>query len=439
MKVIQALGWYGPDASGGTEVYVSDLVAALRRQGIQSGVAAPRTGTTEETYCYQGTEVYRYPYPGDPLLGEIDSQRAPRGFDCFERWLSAQKADLYHQHSWTPGCGLHHLRAAKRLGLPTVLTVHVPGNTCMRGTLMLCGRDVCDGVIEKKRCGACWAMSRGMPAWGAQGVARLPMAVSRMARAILPPSRATTALTTPIVVQDHIAHVQEMAHLSDRIVAVSQWLYEVLAANRIPQNKLSVSRHGLTAAPSQRSVSAHTSGSLRVGFLGRWDAVKGVHILVDAVRRLPPSVPLELSIHALPHGDGHQAYERRVRALAAGEPRIHFERPLRHEEVSAALSRYDLLAVPSQWLETGPLVVLEALAAGVPVIGSRMGGIAEWIEDGVNGRLVPFSDVAAWSSALSELAAHREQLDRLRQGIRPIRTMESVATEMAALYQGCVR
>ena len=59
----------------------------------------------------------------------------------------------------------------------------------------------------------------------------------------------------------------------------------------------------------------------------------------------------------------------------------------------AFLSRIDVLAVPSQWLETGPLVVLEAFAAGTPVIGSDLGGIRELVSDGRDGLLVPHDDV----------------------------------------------
>ena len=52
------------------------------------------------------------------------------------------------------------------------------------------------------------------------------------------------------------------------------------------------------------------------------------------------------------------------------------------------LSRYHVVAVPSQWMETGPLVILESFAAGVPVIGSALGGIADKVDDGVSGLLL---------------------------------------------------
>jgi len=80
-------------------------------------------------------------------------------------------------------------------------------------------------------------------------------------------------------------------------------------------------------------------------------------------------------------------------------------------------------------------VVLEAFAAGVPVLGSRLGGIAELVREDVDGILVEPASVAAWTAALQALAADPERCMRLRGGIRPPRTMTTVAAEMAALYQ----
>ena len=98
----------------------------------------------------------------------------------------------------------------------------------------------------------------------------------------------------------------------------------------------------------------------------------------------------------------------------------------------AALAQHDVLAVPSQCLETGPLVVLEAFAAGTPVIGANLGGIAELVTDGVDGLLV---EPAAWATTLQRCATDRDLLPRLRAGIRPPRTMATVADEMLALYE----
>src|SRR6202035_2911089 len=112
-----------------------------------------------------------------------------------------------------------------------------------------------------------------------------------------------------------------------------------------------------------------------------------------------------------------------------------FLAPVPNHNVIPLLARYHLLAVPSRWMETGPLVILESYAAGTPVLGSNLGGISEWIRDGENGLLVNFDDIPAWTAALKRCAGDRALLARLRQGVKPPRSMKHVAQEMAWMYR----
>ena len=121
-------------------------------------------------------------------------------------------------------------------------------------------------------------------------------------------------------------------------------------------------------------------------------------------------------------------------AIAAGDSRVRFLPPVAPGAVIATLAGYDVTLVPSLWLETGPLVVYESFAAGVPVIGSDLGGIPEIVRDGVDGMLVRPGDVAAWGAALATVVRDRGRLDALRANVRPPRTMADAAREMAELY-----
>jgi glycosyltransferase involved in cell wall biosynthesis len=86
-------------------------------------------------------------------------------------------------------------------------------------------------------------------------------------------------------------------------------------------------------------------------------------------------------------------------------------------------------------LETGPLVVLEAFGAGTPILGANLGGSAELVTDDVDGMLVAPNGPAAWAAAIRGLAEEPGRVTALRAGIRPPRTMDDVAAEMAALYR----
>jgi glycosyltransferase involved in cell wall biosynthesis len=142
-----------------------------------------------------------------------------------------------------------------------------------------------------------------------------------------------------------------------------------------------------------------------------------------------------LDIYGVSQGGAGDAYQQELQNLAQKDPRIRFKYPVPAEKVVKILAEYDLLAVPSQWLETGPMVVLEAFAAGIPVIGSNLGGIAERVEHEVNGLLVKPNSVKAWYGELQRLSQDRDLLMRLRAGISPPQGMEEVAETMKKLYR----
>src|SRR5439155_619642 len=123
-----------------------------------------------------------------------------------------------------------------------------------------------------------------------------------------------------------------------------------------------------------------------------------------------------------------------LRTLAASDKRIDFHAPVPVTKVASTLRQCDVLAVPSQWLETGPLVVLEAFAANVPVLGSRLGGIAELVRNGFDGILVEASNIDEWAATLKRLSQEMSLVERLKANIRPPRTMANVAEDMLKIY-----
>jgi glycosyltransferase involved in cell wall biosynthesis len=431
MRVIQVAGFYYPDSSGGTEAYVSALAKSLQSQKIECIVAAPAPSDEPTRYVHEQVRVFRYPVPR-PEWREQLREVPPRKFEIFDDWLRSERADIYHQHSWTTGCGLWHLNAAKRLGLKTVVTAHLPGALCMRGTMLYEGRVVCDGKIVPAKCGACWLQSKGIPTRAARGMAKMPQFPGLQ---WLP--KIGSAMTAQTLAVDRINDLQEMSAAADRIVVVCQWLHDALAANGIPPGKLLLNRQGVPDPPRRKlGKSSRPPGAVRFGFLGRWDPVKGVHVLVDAFKRLPSDLPVTLDICAAGHGELGEKYRAQVQRSAAGDTRIRILRSIPNAEAAQFLAGLDVLAVPSQWLETGPLVVLEAFAAGTPVIGSELGGITELISVGRNGLLLPHNDVKAWTAAMLHLATNRDLLQRLQNDKSPVRTMMDVAGDMAELYEG---
>jgi len=421
MRVVHCVGWYFPEQVGGSEIYVRNLCRQLGAMGVECVVMAPAADGSQPRSMHEGVPVLRYP------SGDVER---------FRSLLAETAADVFHLHSAVLGAGVVELEAARAMVARTLTTVHVPAPVCLRGTLMHMGTEACDGRIEPHRCAACWAVQRGASRPGAELLARISPVTSRLTpRGVL--GRVGTALRATALVQDHAAALTRLAAASDRLVAVAGFLHDALRANGIPDAKLYLCRQGVDrprdATPATRP--AHHEGTLRLCFLGRWDPVKGADVVVRAVAALPPRVPVELTLHGTGSDEPAQAYLHALRRLAGNDPRIRLRGALSPDQVPGVLSAHDLVVVPSVWLETGPLVAMEALVAGVPVLGSDLGGLRELIVHGRNGWLVKAGSVPAWRAAIARLARTGlpPDLDRSASGVQ---TMKDVALQMRRLYLG---
>jgi glycosyltransferase involved in cell wall biosynthesis len=215
-------------------------------------------------------------------------------------------------------------------------------------------------------------------------------------------------------------------------VSLTPWVAELLMANGVSEARIVRVPHG-TMTGASRPISAPV-GPCRFVHLGRMDPAKGTGVLLAAMRAMP-GTPCELDVLGLVQ-DASSVEARRVLAsTAADDPRVRFLDPIDPSAVVERLATYDFVVVPSQWLETGPLVVFEAFAAGVPVIASALGGLREHITDGVDGLLVsPFNAVSRWTDVLQRAATDQALRDRLRAGVSPPRRMTDVARDMREVY-----
>jgi len=150
----------------------------------------------------------------------------------------------------------------------------------------------------------------------------------------------------------------------------------------------------------------------RIGYVGRLAPQKRADLLVSAFARMTEPASLVVL------GDGPD--RDRVHRLCADSPareRITLAGFVEHAAVPAVLASLDVLVLPSAYEEMGSVLV-EAMASGVPVVASDVGGIPEVVRDGETGLLVRPGDVAALAAALDRLVADPEVRARLAAGAR---------------------
>ena len=421
-------------------MYVNALIRELEAYDVSSRVIAPLAPKQPDGYVFEGATVRTYEVNDHPSRAELRGDFPPDTTSRFREILDEERPDIYHQHSWSRGLGGAHLHAAREAGIKTVVTVHVATAICMRGTMMQFGERPCDGRIIPSRCGACWSHGRGAPKFVANMLGAFPtsLAQSFERASCAYDGRLTTALSAKALAQRRKSDVLRMAADADRIVAVCGWLHEALEANGMPADKLVLSRQGVDTrfADAVRDTAPYvpSDNAFHLLYLGRWHPVKGIDVLVGAMRLIPSDVPITLTIHAAGDDDEAKSYADSIRRLAQGDARITIAETVTRERLPQVLAQADVLVVPSLGLETGPLVVLEAKASGLPIIGSRLGGIEEHVEEPDDGTLVPPGDVEALAAAIKAAAATRTSKPRSRVPPK-MRTTRDVAAEMAELYR----
>ena len=194
------------------------------------------------------------------------------------------------------------------------------------------------------------------------------------------------------------------------------------------------------AAPSRAAARARLglpADAFVVAGVGRLVPIKGFDLLVEALPALAARVP---SAHALLIGDGEEraALEARAAALGVGA-RLRITGAV--TDVGGVLAAADVLAAPSRNEGMGRVLV-EAMAIGLPVVGTTVGGIPDVIVDGECGRLVAPDDAAALAGALADLggdAALRAKLGAAAPPRAEAFSTDVAAAAMGSIYDGLVR
>jgi glycosyltransferase involved in cell wall biosynthesis len=183
----------------------------------------------------------------------------------------------------------------------------------------------------------------------------------------------------------------------DAFVAATQFSRERLVAGGLPAHKVLVKPNFLVADVAQRT--AQPSG---FAFVGRLTPEKGIATLLRAWEGVTTREPLRIA--------GSGPLDALVTRASATDERILALGQLERGAILAEMAASRALIFPSLWYEGFPMTIVEAFAVGLPVIASRLGAMAELIDDGVNGLLYEAGDAAELTDCLNWAIAHPAEL-----------------------------
>ena len=393
-----------PQATGGTEVFARNLFAAIQKEGAKAFLLSATSRHYDRPN--PGTAFIAVPEKNDELIywGEAfdyftQSSRSPLLLSHeFTRLLKDLSPEVVHVHH-TLRFGVEVLKVVKDTlpGAKLVHTLHEYIPICHRDGMMVrtVNEELC-GEASPKRCHECFPEH----------------------------SEARFAMREDYI-KSYFSHV-------DRFIAPSEFLKQRYVAWGLPAEKITVIKNGNLPATIQPERSKGSERN-RFAYFGQISPYKGVLELIAAMRQVN-SPDTMLDIHG-GMGQQTQAFKDAfAEALHGARGNVVYHGLYAPEALPQLMEQTDWVVAPSVWWENAPMVVDEAFMHKRPVICSGIGGLAEKVNDGVNGLHVPPGDVEALAATLRRASGNVALWHTLCRGISEPRTISDCAREHVGLY-----
>jgi len=369
MKIL-LLAQFLPPMLGGEERHVWTLARALAARahevtllGFATGPEDPAESSSEGVRIVRvATGASRLPFLySDPSRPNALPLPDPLVRRAIRKELSRSRFDVVHAHNWI---GNSALGPAARAGVPLVMTLHDYSHICATKRFMEHGKRRCPGP-SPARCLSCASSHYGVTN-GPITVAANAWSARRRADRVSHFAAVSSAVADAVALHDHTGWLRG-AGLNAEVIP--NFIPDDIVLDEIPP----------------------TAAEAPLLFVGDISPDKGVPTLLEAYRLLEGPPPLMLAGRSVPGIDWK---------LPDG---VEWVGELPHDQVVRLFRSARAVVVPSVWSDPCPTVVLEAMAAGRPVVAAASGGIVDMVVDGVTGVLVPPGDVPALARAIASV------------------------------------
>ena len=315
--------------------------------------------------------------------------------------------DVVHFHNTFPLLSPAVYQAVRKSGAAVVQTLHNFRLLCAGATLYRNGK-ICEQCVPKS-----------LP-W--------PALVHRCYRGSL---AATTSLVSMQVIHKVLGTYSREV---DAFVALTEFSKQKLIEGGLPKSKMHVKPNFMTEDPVPGD-----GGGAYILFVGRLSEDKGVHVLLNAWKQWSMNQKPELELRFV--GDGPCRAD--VEQAAARDGNIRLLGWLSSEDVHRQMSSAEFLVMPSLWYEGFPKTLIEAMSLGTPTVASRIGSLANVIQDGINGFLFQPGNVSELCQLMQHLTTNRERLrgarDESLSSYRSQYTAEANYPQLMTIYEEALR
>ncbi len=365
MKVLIAHNIYQQRA--GEEAVVAAETRLLREHG-------------HDVVCYERSndELQERSQLGriEVAIGTVWSSRSVRELADL---LKRERPLIAHFHNTFPLISPSAYYACGRAGVAVVQTLHNYRLLCPGAKLLRDGA-VCEACLGH---GIAW---RGV----VHGCYRQSRAATAAAAAMLAAHRAIGSWRTRV----------------HAYIALSEFARQKFIAGGLPAHRIAVKPNFVESGPPQRKPANYAL------FVGRLSEEKGPHLLVAAWRSLQARIPLRIV------GDGPllETLAREIDGMSMAHVELLGRRT--SDEVRTLMDGARFMVFPSLWYESAPMTIIEAFSRGLPVVTSRLGSMAEFVEDGATGLHFEPGDAADVAAKVEWAWTHPTEMERMGRAAR---------------------
>lgn len=398
LKIIIPIHYFPPKYLGGAELYALSLAKALIKANhcvivvsIEEMVDTRNKASSIQVLSdeYEGVPVKRlYVYDKDCWQFKSSFNNALIG-EWFHSFLLEEKPDIVHFQS------AYRLSAAitavpKKLNIPSILTLHDYWFICPRLTLLRSDGSLCENT-NADICTKCCTI----PDHDTQILFEDWM--ENKAEDLYP------------MMQERQSFVVKQLSFVDRLITPTHFVKNSHKKTNI-NTPMNVIYFGID--PLIPSLKKIINKKLRVTFMSHLHPHKGIKILLEALLRLK-DISEDLLVHLYGSAESYPNNGEELYQLIKEVNYIKFLGSFSPQDLPIILSNTDVVVVPSRWYENSPLVILQALANGIPVVATNIGGIPEFIHHGINGLLFERDNVDDLEKQLRSLVESRELVNKL--------------------------
>lgn len=402
MRILYLVHQFFPKHYYGTERLTLNLAQQMQRLGHYPVVMSYEREMDGDGWIplHKSIFIKKYSYQGIPVIS-LTSASSLKPHEIFSRDIEEAVEELHLRidivHVTHPMWLASVARSCRNQGTPLVLT--------LTDTWLLCPR----ALIDRN-----YRTCKGPLAGGG--------------------CTSNCAFDSPGTVLARYREATSFLDLADRIATASHFTADTFAKNGW-KRMIRIVPHAIDYR-FVRPIDSSPHDVVNFTYIGSISFHKGLHVLVKALRKAPQEnlrLMVYGSIREIP------AYAKEILEIARGDSRISFLGEFGMESTPRIMKDTSLLVVPSVYPDNYPLVILTALAYRIPVIGSRIGGIPEIIQNGVNGFLFEPGNADELASIISSIAEEPEIIQRLNGNIQSPRRVEEEALDYENLYTDLVR